>query len=176
MLMKSVKGSLAFLISISLLALVVPFSAQADVTNQPQINYSDNTGLSFAVAPASISGLKNAKLQWFVNGKAVSGATKLSFKATAKQRGQRIEFRETRANSVSASVTAKIGQIIVNIKPKVSYNAESANTASITAGLVSPKASKVAYQWYKGPIDIAGAKSITYNPATADQGFKIYVN
>jgi hypothetical protein len=56
--MKSVKGSLAFLISFSLLALVVPFSAQADGANQPQINYSDNTGLSFAVAPISISGLK----------------------------------------------------------------------------------------------------------------------
>ena len=60
MLMKSVKGSLAFLISISLLALVVPFAANADGANQPHINYSDNTGLSFAVAPASISGLKNA--------------------------------------------------------------------------------------------------------------------
>jgi hypothetical protein len=56
--MKSVKGSLAFLISISLLALLVPFSASANATNQPQINYSDNSGLSFAVVPASISGLK----------------------------------------------------------------------------------------------------------------------
>ena len=59
MLMKSVKGSLAFLISFSLLALVVPFSAQADVSTQPQIIYSDNTGLNFAVAPASISGVKS---------------------------------------------------------------------------------------------------------------------
>jgi len=39
MLMKSLKGSLAFLISFSLLALVVPFSAQADVSTQPQIIY-----------------------------------------------------------------------------------------------------------------------------------------
>ena len=95
MLMKSVKGSLAFLISLSLLALVVPFSAQADVSTQPQIIYSDNTGLNFAVAPASISGVKSPKFQWFVNGKAVAGATKTTFKATTKQKNQRIQLKVT---------------------------------------------------------------------------------
>ena len=79
MLMKSLKGSLAFLISFSLLALAAPFSAQADVSIQPQIIYSDNTGLNFAVTPASISGVKSPKFQWFVNGKAVAGATKSAF-------------------------------------------------------------------------------------------------
>ena len=119
MLMKSIKGSLAFLISFSLLALVVPFSAQADAGNQPHINYSDNTGLSFAVTPASISGLKNPKLQWFVNGKAVSGATKSSFKASAKQRNQSIQVKATAAGSTASSVVGRIGQVIVNVKPTV---------------------------------------------------------
>ena len=86
MLMTSLKGSLAFLISFSLLALVVPFSAQADVSTQPQIIYSDNTGLNFAVTPISIGGLKSPRFQWFVNGKAVAGATKTAFKASAKQK------------------------------------------------------------------------------------------
>ena len=93
MLMKSVKVSLAFLISFSLLVLVAPFSAQADASKQPQITYSDNTGLNLAVVPTSINGFKSPKLQWFVGGKAVAGATKATFKATAKQKNQSIQLK-----------------------------------------------------------------------------------
>jgi beta-glucanase (GH16 family) len=71
---------------------------------------------------------------------------------------------------------AKVGQVIVNIKPKAIFVGDQSNTVTVTPGVVSPKTSKVAYQWHKGPIDIPGAKSINYKPATGDQGFKIYVN
>jgi beta-glucanase (GH16 family) len=171
---KHLRFVLALLIPFTFLTAIPTAAVAADVA--PFINYSGNSGLNFVAIPAQWSVNGGSKFQWFVGGKAISGATKLSFKATSKQKGQRIEFRETRASSVSSSVTAKIGQIIVNVKPKVTLLADAGNTASITAGLVSPKASKVAYQWYKGPIDIAGAKSASYKPATADQGFKIYVN
>jgi hypothetical protein len=103
--MKSLKGSLAFLVSFSLLALVVPFSAQADVAVQPQIVYSDNTGLNLAVVPASISGVKSPKLQWFVGGKAVAGATKTAFKATAKQKNQSIQLKVTAAGTAGQLLT-----------------------------------------------------------------------
>ena len=176
MLMKSVKGSLAFLISISLLVLVVPFSAQADVANQPQITYSDNTGLSFAVAPASISGFKNPKMQWFVGGKAISGATKTAFKATAKQKNQSIQLKVTSAGTTAPSVVATIGQVIVNVKPTVTLADSAGSKVIATPGVFSPKTAKVSYQWFKGPIEIGGAKSSTYVPAATDQGFKIFVN
>ena len=175
MLMKSVKGSLAFLISFSLLALVVPFSAQADVSNQPQINYSDNTGLSFVVAPASIGGLKNAKLQWFVNGKAVPGATKSSFKAAAKQKNQSIQVKATAAGVTASSVVSRIGQVIINVKPTVGLVNSAGNKLVTNPGVFSPKTAKVTYQWYKGPVEIGGAKSSTYVPAGIDEGFKVYV-
>ena len=176
MLMKSVKSSLAFLVSISLLALVVPFSANADAGNQPQINYSDNTGLGFAVAPASISGLKNAKLQWFVNGKAVAGATKAAFKASAKQKNQSIQVKATAAGVTSSSVVGRIGQVIVNVKPTVTLANPAGNKLVTNPGVFSPKTAKVTYQWYKGPIEIDGAKSATYVPAGIDEGFKVFVN
>ncbi len=176
MLMKSIKGSLAFLISISLLTIVVPFSAQADVTNQPQINYSDNTGLSFAVAPASISGFKSPKIQWFVGGKAVAGATKTAFKATAKQKNQSIQLKVTSAGTTAASVVGTIGQVIVNVKPTVTLSDSSGTKVLATPGAFSPKTAKVTYQWFKGPIEIGGAKSSTYIPAATDQGFKIFVS
>lgn len=172
--MKFVRVALALLIPFSLVILLPTAAVAANVV--PMMNYADSSGLSFVSVPAQWSAAGSSKYQWFVNGKAVSGATKLSFKATAKQRGQRIEFRETRAGATSASVTAKVGQIIVNLKPTVSYSGVELNSASVVPGLISPKASKVTYQWHKGPIDIAGAKAVTYKPATGDQGFKIYVN
>jgi beta-glucanase (GH16 family) len=173
--MKSLKGSLAFLISFSLLALVVPFSAQADVANQPQIIYSDNTGLNFAVAPASISGVKSPKFQWFVNGKAVAGATKTAFKASVKQKNQRIQFKVTAAGTTTSSVVGTIGHVIVNVKPTATLADSSGSKALATAGVFSPKTAKVTYQWFKGPVEIGGAKAATYIPAGIDQGFKVYV-
>jgi beta-glucanase (GH16 family) len=175
MLMKSLKGSLAFLISFSLLALAAPFSAQADVSIQPQIIYSDNTGLNFAVTPASISGVKSPKFQWFVNGKAVAGATKTAFKASAKQKNQRIQFKVTAAGATASSVVGTIGHVIVNVKPTAALADSSGGKAIATAGVFSPRTAKVTYQWFKGPVEIGGAKSATYIPAGIDQGFKVYV-
>ena len=177
--MKIFRTLLAFLISVSVLSIATSGASAAEVVMAPQITYSDNSGLNFVAIPAKWSETTQSSYQWWVNGKAVAGATKLSFKATAKQKNQRIQFKES-AKSTSAalatSVVAKIGQVIVNIKPKVAFNGGPNNSVAITAGLVSPKGSKVAYQWYKGPIDIGGAKSVVYTPATSDQGFKIYVN
>ena len=176
MLMKSLKGSLAFLISLSLLALVVPFSAHADVAKQPQIIYSDNTGLNLAVVPTSIKGFKSPKLQWFVGGKAVAGATKAIFKASAKQKNQSIQVKVTASEGSASSVVAKIGQVIVNVKPAASLADASGSKVLATPGLFSPKTAKVTYQWFKGPVEIGGAKNATYISAGIDQGFKIYVN
>ncbi len=176
MLMKSIKVSLAFLLSVSLLTLVLPFSANADVANQPHINYSDNTGLSFVVVPASISGLKSPKLQWFVNGKAVSGATKTVFKASAKQKNQSIQVKATAAGFTASSVVGRIGQVIVNVKPTVALVNPAGNKLVTSPGVFSPKTAKVTYQWYKGPIEIDGAKASTYSPAGIDEGYRVFVN
>ena len=176
MLMKSVKGSLAFLISLSLITVVVPFSAEADVSTQPQIAYSDTTGLSFAAVPASISAYKNAKLQWFVGGKAVAGATKTAFKATAKQKKQSIQLKVTAAGVTASSVVSTIGQVIVSVNPTIALSDATGSKVITTPGVFSPKTAKVTYQWFKGPIEIAGAKSSTYVPAAIDQGFKVFVN
>jgi beta-glucanase (GH16 family) len=173
---KSIKGSLAFLISIALLCLPVIAPAHADVSNQPQIVYSDSSGLNFSAVPSSIVGMASPKLQWFVNGKAVAGATKPAFRATSKQKNQSIQLKVTTSSTTSSSIMSKIGQVIVNVKPTVTFADISSSKVIATAGSFSPTTAKVTYQWYKGPIDIAGAKSSSYSPATGDQGFKIYVN
>ena len=172
--MKSLRLALALLVSISLVTLIPTNAVAADAT--PMINYTDNSGLSFLAVPAQWQTAGKSTYQWFVNGKAIKGATKLGFKATAKQKGQRIEFKETRNSTTVSSVGAKVGQVIVNIKPTAIFVGDQSSTVTVTPGVVSPKTSKVAYQWHKGPIDIPGAKLINYKPATGDQGFKIYVN
>ena len=172
--MKSLRLALALLVSISLVTLLPTNAVAADAT--PMISYTDNSGLSFQAVPAQWQTAGKSTYQWFVNGKAIKGATKLGFKATAQQKGQRIEFKEVRNSTTVSSVVAKVGQVIVNIKPTAVFVGDQANSVTVTPGQVSPKTSKVAYQWYKGPIDIPGAKSINYKPATGDQGFKIYMN
>jgi hypothetical protein len=172
--MKSLKILMGFILPLTLLTLSPTTASAIDV--QPFINYSNASGLQFQAVPAQWSSTGNSKYQWFLNGKAVAGATKLSFRASQKFRGQKIQFRETRSGVTAQSVVAKVGQVIVNVKPQVTFSQTSANSVTITPGLISPKNSKVSYQWYKGPIDIPGAKSVNYQPATGDQGFKIYVN
>ena len=172
--MKSLRLALALLVSISLVTLIPTNAVAADAT--PMINYTDNSGLSFQAVPAQWQTAGKSTYQWFVNGKAIKGATKLGFKATTKQKGQRIEFKEVRNSTTVSSVVAKVGQVIVNIKPTAIFVGDQSSTVTVTPGVVSPKTSKVAYQWHKGPIDIPGAKLINYKPATGDQGFKIYVN
>jgi beta-glucanase (GH16 family) len=142
----------------------------------PQITYADTTGLNFLAVPAQWTTAQKNSYQWFVNGKAVVGANKLSFKVTAKQKNQSIQFKEIGSLGTSVSVVGKIGQVIVNTKPSVAFIDSSNSMVRVSPGAISPKSSKVTYQWYKGPIDIAGAKLDTYVPATGDQGFKIYVN
>ena len=49
------------------------------------------------------------------------------------------------------------------------------NKITVLPGSYSPKSAKVTFQWYKGPIEISGAKSSTYVPAAIDEGFRVYV-
>ena len=174
--MKFSRASLAILFFLTLFSQISPSATAVDVISPPQILYSDNSGLNFQAVAAKLSPSVKSSYQWFINGKAVPGATKLNFKATAKQKTLTIQFKESASGIQSESVIGKIGQVIVNVKPVVKFVDTTTNRVITTLGSASPKTSKVAVQWYKGPIDIAGAKKTTYQPATGDQGFKIYVN
>lgn len=172
--MKFLRVTLGLLLALTVV-LMAPSTAKA-AQAQPFINYVGNSGLKFQAIPAQWETTGESLYQWLVNGKAVPGATKLSFGATSKQRGQRIQFREVRSGLTSLSVVAKVGQVIVNVKPIALFTGDTSNSVTVIPAITSPKVSKVSYQWHKGPIDITGAKGVTYSPATSDQGFRIYVN
>jgi len=174
--MKSLRALLAFLVFLLPITLGGTQAQGVNATVPPQITYSDNSGLNFLAIPAKWPVDQKNTYQWFVNGKPAADGTKLSFRASIKQKNQSIQFKETGSTGTSVSVIGKIGQVIINTKPSVSIVDVASNKVVATAGSYSPKSSKVTFQWYKGPIEIAGAKSATYIPATTDQGFRIFVN
>ena len=161
---------------LTLVALGLPVADASAAERAPHITYSDSSGLKFLAIPAIWKDSGKSTYQWYVNGKAVPGATKLNFTVNKTLLGKKIQLKESRSGTVSSSVVGVIGQIIVNSKPQIEEVADSTAPLRVIPGVISPKTSKVVYQWYKGPIDIPGAKSASYKPATADQGFKIYVN
>jgi beta-glucanase (GH16 family) len=173
---KSLRSLLALALASLTLSLGISPALSSEILKAPAINYADNSGVSFIAIPAKWSTTSKSTYQWLVNGKSIAGATKLTFKASAKQKNQSIQFKEVAGGKTASSVIGKIGQVIINLAPKVSFT-ESTNTMKIVEpGLFSPQGSKITYQWYKGSIDIAGAKSPTYNPATGDQGLEVYLN
>ena len=174
--MKYLRALLAFLVFLVPITLGRTQAQGVAATVPPQITYADNSGLNFLAIPATWPVAQKNTYQWFVNGKAVAGGNKLSFKATAKQKNQRIQFKEIGSMGTSVSVVGKIGQVIVNTKPSVSIVDAASSKVVATAGSYSPESTKVSFQWYKGPIEIAGAKSSTYVPSGVDEGFRIYVN
>lgn len=173
---KLLRGLLASLLFLLTVSITPTLSANAETKSSPHIEYTDKSGLKLSVNRASITALNSPKFQWFVAGKAVAGANKSSFSATAKQKNKSIQVKVSAGGTTNASVVGKIGQVIVNLKPTVVYADESQNKVTVIPGNVSPSSAKVIYQWYKGPIDIPNAKSVNYTAATSDQGFKIYVN
>ena len=173
---KSTKSLLASLLLLLIVSITPTLTANAEPQALPHIEYTDKSALKLSVKKASIATLKGPKYQWFVDGKAVAGATKGTFAATAKQKNKSIQVKVSAGGKTTASVVGTIGQVIVNVKPTALYADETQNKVTVKAGSVSPASAKVVYQWYKGPIDIPNAKSVNYTAATSDQGFKIYVN
>jgi len=117
---KSLRALLAFLVFFSLLTAGGTQAQGVAAITPPQITYSGNSGLSFLAIPAKWPMAQKSTFQWFVNGKAVAGATKVKFKATVKQKNQSIQIKEFGSLGTAVSVVGKIGQVIVNTKPAVS--------------------------------------------------------
>jgi len=172
---KSLRALLAFLIFFVPITVGTTNAQGVTALAAPQITYADSSGLNFLAVPAKWPTAQKNTYQWLINGKSVAGATNLKFKATAKQKNQTIQFKESGPIGTSVSVIGKIGQVIVNERPALSFAGPGSTKVVASAGSYSPKSAKVTYQWSKGFIEIADAKSASYVPATIDQGFKIFV-
>ena len=173
---KFLRSLLAPALAALALSLGISPAISDEAVTPPAISYADNSGLSFIATPAKWPNSTKSTYQWLVAGKAIAGANKLTLKVTAKQKNQTIQFKEVVGGKTALSVIGKVGEIIVNVKPQITFT-PATNTINIVAkGSASPNNAKVSYQWYKGAIDIAGAKLASYSPATSDQGTDVYVS
>ena len=120
--------------------------------------------------------------QWYRNGKAISKATKSTYKVKAADAGKKITVKVTAKRSgyattakTSAAKTVALQSFKTVPTPKITGTKAVGATLNVTVGTWSPKPSSYTYQWYRGGVAIVGATAKTYVLTEADAGAKITV-
>ena len=118
--------------------------------------------------------------QWLRSGKAITGATKSTYKLTATDRGKRIAVKVTARKSgyatrsaTSRFVTVKPGTFTVKAAPKISGTPRAGQTLRTTTGTWSPTPTTTRYQWLRSGKTIKGATKSSYKLTRTDRGTKI---
>jgi len=118
--------------------------------------------------------------QWYRNGKAISGATKSSYKITSKDSQKKISVKVTATKAGYQTVSKTSSAVTLKKlfkkapKPSITGFARPGSTLKAKTGTWSPKA-KFAYQWYRDGKAIKNATKSTYTLKKADAGAKITV-
>lgn len=112
--------------------------------------------------------------QWYRNGKAISGATKSTYKATTADGGQKLTVKVTAkksgytsASKTSASVTV-LKRFTTTPTPTISGTAKAKYTLTAKTGTWAPGTVTKSYQWYRNGKAIAGATKSTYKVSVKD--------
>ncbi|MBR1720890.1 MAG: hypothetical protein IJ727_00160 [Treponema sp.] len=148
---------------------------------------SDITELS--VASVTVKGFTatlsaNAKYQWYLNGEAIDGATKASYKPDVSKAGDyyysvsisdTVTYKDANDTEQTATISAKSADVEVTVeqaeKPKVvlsttkySYEQGESGTAITSEVTYSNSNAEFTYAWYLDSEEIAGATAATYTP------------
>ncbi|MCR6712934.1 MAG: hypothetical protein NVV57_09690 [Demequina sp.] len=119
--------------------------------------------------------------QWYRSGKAISGATKSTYKLTSSDSGKKITVKVTGKSTGYTSVaTTSAAKTLSKFFTKagtasISGTVKVGNTVKASVGTWSPKPSSYAYQWYRSGVAISGATKSSYKVAAADAGKKLTV-
>lgn len=150
-------------------------------TPTPSISGTARIGKTLKAKPGTWGpGTVTLKYQWLRGGKAISGATKTSYKLTSKDKGAKISVKVTGSRSgyatvskTSTSVTA-LYSFTRTPKPTISGTAKVGKKVTAKAGTWSPKAT-LTYRWLRNGTAISGATKKTYTLTSKDKGKKISV-
>ncbi|MGY4859457.1 hypothetical protein [Cryobacterium sp. AP23] len=123
-----------------------------------------------------------ATYQWYRNGIAITGATKLDYTTVAADLGKTVSItvKASKTGYTAASSTGSAwnviapGELVAN-QPKISGTAKVGSTLTATVGLTTPKPSKVTYVWQRSGTPITGATASTYRLVAQDKGATISV-
>ncbi|MDR1790845.1 MAG: leucine-rich repeat domain-containing protein [Propionibacteriaceae bacterium] len=120
-------------------------------------------------------------VQWKRNGKAIKGATKLTYTLKAADKGKKITVSVTttsagfpKVTKTSKSKKIAAGKITAQ-KLVYSGTAKVGQTLKVTTKKWKPSGVKLKYQWYRSGKKISGAVKSTYKITSKDAGKKISV-
>ena len=147
----------------------------------PTISGTTVIGKSLTVRTGPWSPAPTFAYQWFRNGKAISGATRTTYKLVTADGGARITVRVTASKAGYETVTrtskstAPITRLFAKTpKPKVKGKAKVGKKLHAKHGTWSPKPG-FKYQWLRNGKVIKGATHATYKLKKADRGKRIKV-
>lgn len=141
----------------------------------PVISGDARVGSTLSVDPGVWTVGSKFKYQWYVNGKAVSKATKASWKVTSSAWGKFVSVRVTGSLSgyTSAAILGELstpvadGSFAVVPTPTITGVLQAGKTVKAVPGTWSPKAS-LSYQWRINGLPVAGATKSSWKiPANA---------
>lgn len=147
----------------------------AGTPDLPPITGTAAVGSTLTLQP-SIATMFGAPLsyQWLRGSTPIAGATHTTYVPTTADLGAQLSVTITAADigiSWSSTPTAAVGAgHLATVVPVVSGTAKVGSKLTALPGAWKPAGVTYAYQWLRGGVPIAGARSVTYTPAAADLG------
>ncbi|MCI1748295.1 MAG: hypothetical protein LKI24_09480 [Acidipropionibacterium sp.] len=155
-----------------------PLSALAAGT--PTISGAATVDSTLTAKPGTWTSGSALSYQWLRDGKAISGATKSTYKVVAADRGHKLSVTVTGSKAGFGTVSKTSAAVgVANLfaaapTPSISGTPTVGSTLTAKPGTWSPAAT-LAYQWLRDGKAISGATASTYKIAIADRGHKLSV-
>jgi len=147
----------------------------------PTISGTLRSGYTLTAKAGTWSPKPTLSYQWYRDGKAISKATKSTYKLTASDKGKKITVKVTAKKSgygthakTSAAKTI-YKEFSKSPNPTISGTAKAGKTLTAKVGTWSPTPTSFSYQWYRNGSKISGATKATYKLTSSDKGKKITV-
>ncbi|MGC3953517.1 MAG: hypothetical protein QM804_04575 [Propionicimonas sp.] len=149
---------------------------------KPSISGTPRIGVTLTAKPGSWTSGTTLSYQWLVSGKAVTGATGVSFVPRKSDKGKRITVKVTgrKAGYQTATATSKSsskvrGLLSLKTKtPKISGTAKVGRKLTAKPGKWT-SSTRFSYQWLVSGKKVAGATGVSFVPRPQDAGRTIKV-
>jgi len=147
----------------------------------PAIAGTAKVGSTLTAKVKAWSPAASFKYQWYSNGKAISGATKSTFKPTRAQAGTTLTVKVTGSKSgyvtqSKVSSGKKVPLLTLRVdRSKLNGPTRVGGVLRVTAGASHPVSTAKTYQWKANGKAISGATKSTYTVKASDLGKRITV-
>ena len=148
---------------------------------RPKVSGTPKVGRTLTAQPGTWTKGTKLSYQWLRNGKAISKATKKTYKPVAADAGKRLSVKVTGKKSGYKTVSktspkrAKTTRgTLTGARPKITGTTTVGKTLKVTRGNWTSGTS-YSYEWLRNGKAISGAKKSQYKLTSADRGKKISV-